>query len=80
MSVEASLPVNLVAELPDLPLPGSVLPADVGILPLRSSAIGVEFCAQTEPWLSARSDVEIQTTPALAVDFGTETEPWLSSH
>ena len=81
VSVEASPPVNLVVELPDPPLPSSALPADVGVPPplTLSSAIGVDFGAQTEPWLSACSDVEIQTTPALSSDFGTETEPCLSA-
>ena len=80
VSVEASPPVNLVVGLPYPPFPGSALPADVGVPPPLSSAIGVDFGAQTEPWFSARSDVEIQTTPALSSDFGTETEPWLSVH
>jgi hypothetical protein len=69
-----------VVGLPYPPLPGSALPADVGVPPPLSSAIGVDFGAQTEPWFSARSDVEIQTTPALSSDFGTETEPWFSAH
>jgi hypothetical protein len=83
MSVEASPPVNLVVGLPDPPLPGSKLPADVGVLPPLNSAIGVDFGTETEPWLSVHSstqtvplstsDSEMQTTPAPSADFGSQT-------
>ena len=88
MSVEASPPVNLVVELPDPPLPSSALPADVGVLPPLSSAIGVDFGTATEPWFSSHSstqtvpsetiDAEIQTTVTLAppmVNSMSQTDP-----
>jgi hypothetical protein len=49
VSVEASPPVNLVVGLPYPPLPGSALPADVGVPPPLSSAIGADFGSKTEP-------------------------------
>ena len=63
---EASPPVNLVVGLPYPPLPGSALPADVGVAPLLRGAIGVDFGTETEPWFSSHSST--QTVPSETID------------